>query len=418
MSQWLPVVILGLLLAVVIGGIAHWASPERHERARTVSSFSASSSATVVPTVTPVPTWTPTSTPTATSSATPTRTVLPSPTASLSAPAVGAVEEDASAVAGVEALDSEKSELPFVEDEWEQGLGGPLWMQDPSTWVTPLPAPTPTPLMHVVAAGENLSLIAAQYGRTVEALAAANDIEVDSILQIDQELIIPPSQQGGKQDDAEASDALTLEAMGKATATPTETPNLLIHTVQRGDTLSAIAVLYDVDMEVIAEANDWKVDDFLQLGQELVIPGLTPTPVPSPTATPSPTPKATNTPSLTPTLADTPTPTLPYRQPQLLAPPDGSMVEGQDEGVVLNWTSVGVLAEDEWYMLCLWPPEEEEPLVVWTKTTSWRVPTEMYPGEGVLDAIDWQVTIAVRQDEEANGVPISLPSEQYTFLWR
>jgi hypothetical protein len=173
-----------------------------------------------------------------------------------------------------------------------------------------------------------------------------------------------------------------------------------------------------VDVEALAEANELGLKSVLQLDQELIIPGLTLTPVPSPTATLSPTPKATATPSPSPTSADTPTPTLPYRQPQLLAPPDGIMVRGKDHDVVLNWTSVGLLADEEWYMLHLWPLEEEEPMVVWTKTTSWRVPTEMYPGKGVLDAIDWQVTVAVRQEEKNEAVPISLPSERYTFLWR
>ncbi|MFP3897549.1 MAG: hypothetical protein ACLFV5_12035, partial [Anaerolineales bacterium] len=128
--------------------------------------------------------------------------------------------------------------------------------------------------------------------------------------------------------------------------------------------------------------------------------------------------RATDAPSPTPIRGDTPTPTLPYREPQLLAPPHGSMVKGKDEDVILNWTSVGVLADDEWYRLYLWPAEEDEPVVEWTKATSWRVPPEMYPGQGMLNAIHWQVTVVVRADEEAEGVPISLPSERYTFMWR
>ena len=498
MAEWLPVVIVGLLLALALGGIAWWANRERGGVARTASNMVLPPSATATSTVTPLQTPTPTPTPTAMPSATQVSTVLPSRTAIPPTPTVTAPGGDASPVAGMEEANSEKNAVVAQGGAWEQALGGPLWMQDPSNPVTPLPSLTPTQLVHVVQAGEHLGLISAQYGRTAEDLAEANEIGVDAVLQIGQELVIPAPRLGRQEGDVTPSKTPTLETTKQATATlaktpavvmhtvkagdslnaialqydvdaealaeandlgmdavlqldqelvvpgatptplpsptstpspdsgstdtpsptPSHTPALLVHTVQEGDNLGAIALQYDVEVEAIAEANELGLNSVLQLDQELVIPGLTLTPVPSPTATLSPTPKATATPSPSPTSADTPTPTLPYRQPQLLAPPDGAMVQGKDQDVVLNWTSVGLLADDEWYMLHLWPPEEEEPMVVWTKATSWRVPTEMYPGKGVLDAIDWQVTVAVRQGAKNEVVPISLPSERYTFLWR
>ncbi|MBS1252170.1 MAG: N-acetylmuramoyl-L-alanine amidase XlyA [Anaerolineales bacterium] len=58
--------------------------------------------------------------------------------------------------------------------------------------VTPTASPTSVPeVRHVVAAGDVLSAIAAQYGVTAEAIIAANDLEDPNRLEIGQELVIP-----------------------------------------------------------------------------------------------------------------------------------------------------------------------------------------------------------------------------------
>ncbi len=76
-------------------------------------------------------------------------------------------------------------------------------------------------------------------------------------------------------------------------ATPTATP--VIHIVQFGDTLSGLALRYDVPAEEIIAANNIQNPNFLQVGMELIIPvgGLPPvtatfTPMPTPTDTPLP----------------------------------------------------------------------------------------------------------------------------------
>jgi LysM repeat protein len=80
-----------------------------------------------------------------------------------------------------------------------------------------------------------------------------------------------------------------------ATATPTVTPTPIVHVVQEGDTLGAIAFQYGVSVEAIQTANGIENPQFLQIAQELIIPtgdegtdaipGLllpTPTPLPLP----------------------------------------------------------------------------------------------------------------------------------------
>ena len=63
--------------------------------------------------------------------------------------------------------------------------------------LTPIPtegppaSPTPTPVVHLVRAGESLTLIAAQYGVTVEAIVQANQLSDPNSIYAGQQLIIP-----------------------------------------------------------------------------------------------------------------------------------------------------------------------------------------------------------------------------------
>jgi peptidoglycan/xylan/chitin deacetylase (PgdA/CDA1 family) len=57
--------------------------------------------------------------------------------------------------------------------------------------------------------------------------------------------------------------------------------------VQPGDTLWAISKRYGVSLEAIMKANELKDSEFILVGQELVIPLVTPVVSPSPTLTPS-----------------------------------------------------------------------------------------------------------------------------------
>lgn len=62
---------------------------------------------------------------------------------------------------------------------------------------TPTEAPTAAPtsvVVHVVQPGETLSSIARQYGVTYQAIMEANGMEDPSLLEVGQELVIPPAQ--------------------------------------------------------------------------------------------------------------------------------------------------------------------------------------------------------------------------------
>jgi len=71
---------------------------------------------------------------------------------------------------------------------------------------------------------------------------------------------------------------MTAEQTAVPVPVPTEA---VVHSVSAGDTLLGIAILYDVEMDAIMEANHLDNPDSLDIGQELVIPGIVlPTAVP------------------------------------------------------------------------------------------------------------------------------------------
>ena len=111
---------------------------------------------------------------------------------------------------------------------------------------------------YVVAAGDSLSRIAAQFGTTVEALQAANDL-ADTNIFIGQELTIPG---------ASGTNGTP------ATPTPRPTTGIQTYVVQAGDSGFGIALQFDTTLEALAAANGLSVDDLsnLQIGQELLIP--------------------------------------------------------------------------------------------------------------------------------------------------
>jgi len=137
-----------------------------------------------------------------------------------------------------------------------------------------------------------------------------------------------------------------------------------------------------------------------------VVPTATPrpseTPTAAPTATPTPLP-----PTFTPTAAPTATPTPPsptptralHPAPVLLSPPEGMHFEPQ-ETIVLRWTDVGPLADDEWYVVRI-PHERGEEVGV-TRETRWQVPAYVWLLRPPSGRLYWSVSVRVRAGE---GIP-------------
>jgi LysM repeat protein len=109
---------------------------------------------------------------------------------------------------------------------------------------------TPSSGVHVVQRGENLFRIALRYGLTYQVVAAANGIANPNHIYVGQRLVIP----------------------GRGSTTPSPSPSGQTYTVQRGDTLSSIALRFGVSTWALAQANGIRNPSLIYVGQVLRIP--------------------------------------------------------------------------------------------------------------------------------------------------
>jgi LysM repeat protein len=123
------------------------------------------------------------------------------------------------------------------------------------------PAGEPTPGgTHIVQSGESLSSISAMYGVPIALIVEANQLENPDRIFLGQELIIPVPGEPG----AGAS------------------PDTGVHIVQSGESISSIALLYDVTPTELADVNNIENWDLIYAGQALIIPGREPAASPTP----------------------------------------------------------------------------------------------------------------------------------------
>jgi LysM repeat protein len=249
--------------------------------------------------------------------------------------------------------------------------------------------PSPTPMAYTVQVGDNLSSIAIWAGTSVEAIMKLNKLENPRWLSVGQQLLLPAG------------------ATGKAgTATPTPDIPVAIHIVEPGDSLLALAGEYSTSVQAIMEANH--IDDarFIRTGESLIVPLGTPTP----TALPTP----------LPTTAPTPGPR--YPSPVPLSPPKEEYFWGDSQPILLNWMSVGVLGDEDWYLVDLKHVCEgkETATYGWTRSTSWRVPQSVCREKEAEHLFRWQVQVVHSSTPESDleqARPLSPVSETRTFYW-
>ena len=126
---------------------------------------------------------------------------------------------------------------------------------------------------HTVQPGETLSVLAARYGISMAAIQLQNGLGASTVVRAGQVLAIPP--------DTGWEGASTYWS---------------VYEVVPGDTLSEIAATYDLDIARLRAVNDLASDDYLVVGQPLVLPLDVPAelaaraPTPTPVSLPTPTP--------------------------------------------------------------------------------------------------------------------------------
>jgi LysM repeat protein len=134
------------------------------------------------------------------------------------------------------------------------------------------PAPTPRAVTYTVKPGDTIWAIAAGTGTTVEALLAANDLGADARIRPGQVLALPAGAH--------------LPSVPSAPRPKPQVPPA-VHVVRPGETVSGIAERFHITVAAIVRANKLGPDAVIIAGQKLLLPGVTvkPTTAPRPPVT-------------------------------------------------------------------------------------------------------------------------------------
>lgn len=301
---------------------------------------------------------------------------------------------------------------------------GPIRLASVTPSATPMPStptatPTPTagPYPYTVQSGDTLFGIMERFGytdpRVIPAILTLNpNIPSADNLPVGQEIFIPRRTATPTPVGYEA----TVAMMGtRGVPIPQAiSPNTEIscHRVEEGQTILEIAELYNTQLEVLSNLNPeiiFRGCDFnnrsggpecvvrINIGQCVNVP------LPTATPTLSPTPSGNET--------RTPTPT--YYAPFTVYPPNGAIIAGP---VTLEWVSVGVLAEDEYYYVELTDRTATLQYTQVTRNTSLRLPTSLIPPDGEQHEIDWRVVVVRGGGESFSVIGGVMPAR--TFKWQ
>jgi len=263
---------------------------------------------------------------------------------------------------------------------------------------------------------------------------------------------------------------------------PSETPRPpRYYTVRAGDTLFGVSLLYNINVETIASANDMELEDGLVISEELAVPWPSATPPleavefsldgESLYADPSdcdiyeitigdtlfevalnaeidlsilmkvnrltdesilhpgdticiPDLLALEEIPPTPGPSPTPTATKPPRGTKLLYPADGASISESDQVVLLQWIAVKNLEENEWYMVELTDLSQPDAHSQrgFTQQTALLVPDGWLTSDGSSHIMRWRVSIVrvigQRQDESFIYTYGGESSVEARFSWR
>jgi LysM repeat protein/ribosomal protein L40E len=292
----------------------------------------------------------------------------------------------------------------------QAGIGGQL--QEPTAEVTPTetptitptstevptgtPIPTETPLPpfdYTVRAGDTCLIIASQFKISVQSIIIQNQLSAQCFVSEGQVLKIPyPTPTPAPPPTAIPNEATqTAQACEKVS-----------YTVQANDTISSIAASYNVPQDAIKFYNGL-ASDTVFIGTTIVIPLC------ERFATPGPTP----TPTLPP----------PYPAPSLLLPEDGSAFTLANDVVTLQWSTIGVLRDNERYQVTIVDVTSGQGLRLteYVTDTKFIVPTSFRPNDNLAHVIRWWVTIVRQNGVDEQGQPVyesaGAISDNRVFSW-
>jgi LysM repeat protein len=272
----------------------------------------------------------------------------------------------------------------------------------PTPTITTTPAPTETPAperLHILISGQTLIGLSVIYNVSPDSIATANGFNVDTPVQAGQSLVVPwPTP-------TPPLEPVAIDINGESVvADPTGCPR---HQIQEGESMASIANQYGLNLDLLLRVNRMSVDIIVQPGQTVCIPEIKIGAELPPTPGPSPTPAPTQFPA----------------GPQLLYPVEGSVVEVPDGPILLQWTAVKDLGDDEWYMIEVADLHvlDVPPHRGFTRDNAYHLPGDWRPDLPENHTIQWRVSIVRITGERTDGQPIyqygGRFSQPATFTW-
>jgi len=268
----------------------------------------------------------------------------------------------------------------------------------PTTTETSIPTAIPTetpppPFDYTVRTGDTCGGIAVAFGVSVQSIVILNNLPSTCIISVNQVLKIPYPTPTPAPPPTEIPNEATQTA---------QACEKVPYTVQENDTISSIALNYNVPIDAIKFYNGLSTDNVF-LGQTILIPLC------ERAATPGPTPTATLP--------------APYQAPPLLLPADGAAFTLANDVVSLQWASIGTLRENERYQVTIEDVTSGQGrrLTEYATDTKFIVPTSFRPNDDLAHVIRWWVTTVRQNGVDEQGQPVyesaGALSEKRVFSW-
>lgn len=266
----------------------------------------------------------------------------------------------------------------------------------PTDTALPTAIPTETPLPpfeYTVRSGDTCGGIAVAFGVSVQSIVVLNNLPSSCIISAAQVLKIPYPTSTPAPPPTEIPNEATQTA---------QACEKVPYTVQENDTISSIALNYNVPIDAIKFYNGLSTDNVF-VGVTILIPLC------ERAATPGPTPTATLPP--------------PYQAPPLLLPPDGAAFTLANDVVTLQWATIGTLRENERYQVTIEDVTSGQGRrrTEYVTDTKFIVPTSFRPNDNLAHVIRWWVTTVRQNGVDEQGQPVydsaGATSEKRVFTW-
>ena len=284
--------------------------------------------------------------------------------------------------------------IAVVDDSTPTATQAPTQTATPATpTLTSTLRPTPTPFNYIVQPGDTCGAIGFAFNVSSQSIILLNNLDAAcSNLIIGNPLSIPHP-------------TLTPTPVASSTFTGDEATRRAcqtnLHIVQAGETLSLIALIFGVPEDAILEWNGLTVTNVFE-GQRLDIPLCERVVVSGSTVTPSPAPA--------------------YPAPELLLPLDGEFFSLGDDSVVLQWSAVGTLRDNEAYQITIIDVTDGETILVdIALDTRYIVPESLRPTGSAPHIFRWHVVAVAQIGTDEDGAPVYVPggavSVERVFSW-